>query len=42
MKRLSRPAVLLAIAATAMVLVLLPRLWIGCSGFSNLSWGLWC
>ena len=28
MKRLSRPAVLLAIAAAAMVLVVLPRLWI--------------
>mgnify|MGYP000701462225 CR=1 FL=1 len=39
MKRLSRPAVLLAIAATAMVLVLLPRLWIELQWFQQFELG---
>ena len=39
MKRLSRPAVLLAIAATAMALVLLPRLWIELQWFQQFELG---
>ena len=39
MKRLSRPAVLLAIAATAMVMVLLPRLWIELQWFQQFELG---
>lgn len=39
MKRLSRPAVLLAIAAAAMVLVVLPRLWIELQWFQQFELG---
>ena len=39
MKRLSRPAVLLAIAATAIALVLLPRLWIELQWFQQFELG---
>ena len=39
MKRLSRPAVLLAIAAAALVLVVLPRLWIELQWFHQFELG---